>query len=136
MGSPKPRERQGDRAAIVSRRSHDLPGSAGKRHAGQRAAGGTFQKCTELAGCVMHKSFLILFAMRCFFSLESGMLGNEPVPFGKGATEKVREEPRWCPTSFGGRGSKKGRNSMAPRRLPIPQQSSTNDPPTTGPPDH
>jgi len=50
----------------MSRRSHDLPGSAGKRHAGPRAAGGTFQKCTELAGCEMHKSFLILFAMRCF----------------------------------------------------------------------
>jgi len=32
------------------------------------------------------------------------MLGNGPVPFGKGATEKVREEPRWCPTSFGGEG--------------------------------
>src|SRR5258707_15131832 len=50
----------------MSRRSQDLPGSAGKRHAGPRAAGGTFQKCTELAGCEMHKSFLFLFAMRCF----------------------------------------------------------------------
>ena len=27
------------------------------------------------------------------------MRRNAPVQFGKGATEKVRQEPRWCPTS-------------------------------------
>src|SRR5258708_4898365 len=37
-------------------------------------------------------------------SLESCVLGNGPAQFGKGATEKVREEPRRCPTSFGGEG--------------------------------
>jgi len=29
------------------------------------------------------------------------MLGNGPVQFEKGVTEKVREEPRRYPTSFG-----------------------------------
>ena len=29
------------------------------------------------------------------------MLGNGPVPFGKGATEKGCKVPRRCPTSFG-----------------------------------
>ena len=37
---------------------------------------------------------------RC--SLESCMLGNGPVQFGKGATEKGCKVPRRCPTSFEG----------------------------------
>jgi hypothetical protein len=47
----------------MSRRSDDLPGRSGNPVAGQRAAGGTFQKCFELVGRVMHKSSLILRAM-------------------------------------------------------------------------
>ena len=48
-------------------------------------------------------ALVLAYSRRCDrFSLESGMLGNRSVPFGKGATEKVRQEPRWCPTSFGG----------------------------------
>jgi hypothetical protein len=34
------------------------------------------------------------------FDLESRVRRNAPARFGKGATEKVREEPRWCLTSF------------------------------------
>ena len=36
------------------------------------------------------------------------MRRNAPVQFEKGATEKVRQEPRWCPTSFGGGQLEKG----------------------------
>ena len=43
-----------------------LKARSGNPVAGQRAAGGTFQKCFELAGRVMHKSYLILRAMEWF----------------------------------------------------------------------
>ena len=42
------------------------------------------------------------------------MLGNGPVQFEKGVTEKVREEPRRYPTSFGEGWSKKGRLLILP----------------------
>ena len=71
----------------MSRRSHDLPGSAGKRHAGQRAAG---ENESEMPKVARPRNASVLAYSRRYdlFSLESWMLGNGPVQFGKGATEK------------------------------------------------
>ncbi len=70
--SPQGAWRQSHR---TSRRSHDLPGRAGKRHTGRRVAGGTCHNRMELEGREMRKPFLILTAMRCFSGKPSALKG-------------------------------------------------------------
>src|ERR1700730_6746785 len=64
---------------------------------------GQQEKWARIARVARPRNASVLAYSRCYglFSLESGMPRNGPVPFGKGATEKVRKEPRRCPTSFG-----------------------------------
>src|SRR5947209_12782276 len=103
----------------MSRRSHDLPGSAGKRHAGPRAAGGTFQKCTELAGCEMHKSFLILFAMRCFLWKA---VCSETSPYRLGRGQQKRSERNLAGALLHLVGGQWKRAIAAPRQWPTQLQ--------------
>ena len=85
------------------------------RSAGQRAAGGTFQKCSELAGREMRKSFLYSHRYDVF-PLESCMLGNGPAQFGKGATEKGQRGTSPVPY-FIRRGPDEKGVAKPPRRL-------------------
>jgi len=57
-GSPKPRERQGDRATIVSRGGHVPSGRTRRSFTGRRVAGEIGLHGKGLRGRAMHKSFL------------------------------------------------------------------------------
>jgi hypothetical protein len=77
----------------MSRRSRDLPGSAGKRCTGQRVAGEAFLNESELGGREMRKSFLILNSQRCFLwkaeCIERCLLG-----LGKGSWKRADDQSK------------------------------------------
>jgi hypothetical protein len=85
----------------MSRGSHAPTREIGK--SGHRAKGGRGNR-SELSKVARPRNASVLAYSQGYDlrSLESRVRRNAPARFGKGATEKVREEPRWCPTSFGG----------------------------------
>src|SRR6266480_1106493 len=81
---------------------------------------GQQEKWARTARVARPRNASVLAYSRCYglFSLESWMLGNGPVQFGKGATEKGSNVPRPCPTSFGGGRMEKGLQGYLASRLP------------------
>lgn len=99
-GSPKPCERQGDRAIIVSRGGHVPPGRTRRSSTGQRMAGETELIDSGLQGRTLRKSSLIPTSKTCFSGKRCARK-RACIVWEGGNGKGLAAEPRRYPTSFG-----------------------------------